>query len=84
MRITGARINEQGVNFSIVVVNPGTLNSPSRDSAANDLPLDFPRPVILAEQSSNGGFQFYGRDDIVDFLASLDPSQIPWEDYEIS
>lgn len=83
MRITGARITEQGVSFSIIVVKPGTLNSPSRDSVADDLPPDFPRPVILAEQA-NGGFQYYGRDDIVDFLANLDPSQIPWEDYEIS
>ena len=83
MRITGARITEQGVSFSIVVVKPGTLNSSSRDSVANGLPLDFPRPVILAEQN-NGNFQYYGRNDIVNFLANLDPSQIPWEDYEIN
>lgn len=83
MRITGARITEQGVSFSVIVVKPGTLNSPGRNSVANGLPQDFPRPVILAEQD-NGGFQYYGRTDIVDFLASLDPSQIPWEEYEIS
>lgn len=83
MRITGARITEQGVSFSVVVVKPGTLKSPSRNSVVNGLPLDFPRPVILAEQD-NGGFQYYGRNDIVDFLASLDPSQIPWEVYDIS
>lgn len=83
MQINGARITEQGVSFSIVVVNSGTLNSSNRDYVGSNLPADFPRPIILAEPSGNG-FEYYGRNDIVDFLANLDPSQIPWETYEIS
>ena len=83
MRITAARVTERGVTFSILVVKPGTINSSIANDVANSLPLDFPRPVVLAEQVGSS-FRYSGRKDIVNFLASIHPSQIPWQDFEIS
>jgi hypothetical protein len=41
-------------------------------------------PIVLASQDSRGVFEYQGRRDIVDFLASIDPSRIPWKHYTIS
>jgi hypothetical protein len=38
-------------------------------------------PIILMAQDPFGVPTYYGRKDIVAFLANLDVSQIPWQEY---
>lgn len=40
-------------------------------------------PLILASQDSQGRFEYQGRKDIVEFLASIDASRIPWKRYTV-
>ncbi|MCV3316305.1 hypothetical protein NVV78_10245 [Pediococcus ethanolidurans] len=82
MEFTGAIIKEQGVTFSIIQVKPGALTQDNLLKAQSSAPNNFPRPVILAEQTSNG-YQYLGRQDIVNFLSSVYPEQIPWSNYTV-
>ena len=80
MQIDGAVIKEQGVTFAIVVV---------KQSAMHSNPLTFSRlfpgmPVVLMSQDSHGIPTYRGRPDIVNFLANIDPSRIPWKRYTVS
>jgi hypothetical protein len=88
MQIDGAIITEQGVTFAIVIVKPHVTASSSeaaklRASLQSQI-RDFAGiPLILASQDSRGVFEYEGRHDIVDFLASIDSSRIPWSTYTI-
>ncbi|AFY61070.1 hypothetical protein [Synechococcus sp. PCC 6312] len=88
MQIDGAIVKEQGVTFAIVIVKPHAIQT---QSSANDMRqslsgiADFQGlPMILASQDTHGRFTYQGRHDIVDFLASIDASRIPWKRYTIS
>jgi len=83
MKIQGAVIKEQGVTFAIVVVKSHVLASgQSREQmqvAGHSL---FPgMPIILMAQDGRGVPKYWGRKDIVDFLANVHPSRIPWKEY---
>jgi hypothetical protein len=86
MRFQGAVVREQGVTFAIVVVKPHVLNNAAeaRDTAASFYSVFPGMPIILMAQDSRGVPQYYGRHDIVDFLASIHYSQIPWREYTLS
>ena len=89
MQIDGAIVREQGVVFAIVIVKPHITASQSEATSARAAYRagirDFrAMPLILASQDSNGVFEYQGRRDIVDFLASIDASRIPWKRYTIS
>lgn len=82
----GAVIKEQGVTFAIAAVKRGTL---SNSLLKKDTLSYFSRffgniPTVLMEQDIHGVPQYYGREDIVKFLSSIHPSQIPWRRYTIS
>lgn len=86
MRFQGAVIREQGVTFAIVIVKTHVLQNRIE---ANDLALQFGdvfpgMPVILMAQDSRGVPTYYGRDDIVKFLARVHIRQIPWKEYTLS
>lgn len=82
MQLEGAVIREQGQNFAIVVVKPYVLNSAERDSVSQEFSKYFPgMPIILMAQNSKGIPTYYGRKDIVAFLAKLHVSQIQWKRY---
>jgi hypothetical protein len=86
MTIDGAIIREQGITFGIIIVKQSVISSDSsaRESRANfqRLLADFSDiPLILAAQDSRGVFEYWGRPDIVDFLASIEASRIPWKTY---
>lgn len=86
MKIHGAVIKEQGIMFAIVIVKQSALQS---ESASNKTRASmqgyFPRlPIVLAAQDSHGSFEYQGRNDLVQFLASIDASRIPWKEYTIS
>ena len=87
MRFTGSVIKEQGVTFAIVIVKNSFLNSSSsniEEFRNSLLPVFGPIPIILASQDSRGTFRYHGRKDIVNFLANIDPSRIPWKEYTIN
>ena len=85
-QIEGAVIKEQGVTFAIVVVKQHVLqNSTDRENAQRSFSTVFPgMPIILMSQDSSGTPKYYGRKDIVGFLANTDPSRIPWKRYTAS
>lgn len=82
MQIEGAVIQEQGQSFAIVIVKSHILNSSDKDNVAQSFMKYFPgMPIILMSQNSSGVPTYYGKKDIVAFLAKLHISQIPWKKY---
>ena len=86
MTIHGAVVKEQGVTFAIVVVKQSATSSNSEANATRaSFQGLFPGlPLVLASQDSRGIFEYQGRRDIVNFLASISASRIPWKKYTIS
>lgn len=86
MKLQGAVVKEQGVTFAIVIVKPSaTQTTFSADRVRDGFQPYFPGlPLILASQDSRGRFTYQGRKDIVDFLARIDASRIPWKEYTFS
>ncbi|HTX71532.1 MAG TPA: hypothetical protein VMC79_01785 [Rectinemataceae bacterium] len=86
MKFKGALIKEQGVTFMIVVVKLSVLASPTqRDKDIATLKPLFPGiPIVLMAQESAGTAKYYGRPDIVKFLAHIKLSQIPWKEYTVT
>lgn len=86
MKIQGAVIKEQGVSFAIVVVKKHIVDSQTQSGEAiNSFTSLFPGlPVVLMAQNSRGIPKYRGRKDIVNFLANIHPSRIPWKEYTIS
>lgn len=85
MTIDGAKITEQGVTFAIAVVKPHVLNSPDREQIRNSFISIFGNvPIILMAQNSRGVPTYHGRQDIVKFLANINPSRIPFKRYTVS
>lgn len=86
MNFDGAVIKEQGVTFAVVVVNQATTQSThDADEALSNFGRVFPgMPVVLMSQSSRGIPRFYGRKDIVNFLANVTINRIPWKRYSFN
>ncbi len=89
MTIDGAIVREQGITFGIIVVKQSAISTNTEATetrrAFQTKIRDFQgMPLILAAQDSRGVFTYQGRRDIVDFLASIDASRIPWKTYTIS
>lgn len=83
MKFQGAVIKEQGITFAIVIVKEHIVNSPSQsEEAMRSFSSVFPgMPITLMAQDLHGVPKYRGRQDIVDFLANLHISQIPWREY---
>lgn len=83
LEFDGALIEEQGVTFGIVIVKLNVM----RDHAMRDRVLEgaqlifFGVPVIIMAQNASGSATYYGRKDIVDFLAEIPVEAIPWKHY---
>ena len=86
MEFQGAVIKEQGQTFGIVIVKPSVLNSPSgcNEMVAFGVRAFGAMPVVLMAQDSKGTPTYFGRPDIVSFLANVFVKQIPWKKYTIS
>jgi hypothetical protein len=86
MRFEGAVIKEQGQTFAIVVVKRHVLQN--RNEAGNTqhaFGRHFPgMPVVLIAQDARGVPSYFGRRDIVDFLAGVPMSAIPWSEYTVN
>ena len=85
-QIDGAVVKEQGVTFAIVVVKRHVIQSSSEaQDAQNAYHPVFPgMPIILMAQDSRGIPTYYGRKDIVNFLANIDHGRIPWKRYTVN
>jgi hypothetical protein len=83
MKFQGALIKEQGVTFAIVIVKRYVINSSSEASKAiQAFQPAFPGiPVVLMAQDSRGTPTYYGRKDIVDFMANVPLEAVPWKEY---
>ena len=86
MNIDGAIINEQGITFGIIVVKSSAIStsleaSRTREGFQSRLREFSNIPLVLASQDSRGRFEYQGRTDLVDFLASISASRIPWKTY---
>jgi len=86
MKIQGAVIKEQGVTFAIVIVKKHIIDSTSLSEKAmrSFVPLFPGMSIVLMAQDSRGIPKYRGRRDIVNFLAKLHISQIPWREYTFS
>ncbi len=87
MQFEGALINEQGQQFAITVVK-GSVKAGGdralREAQASFAPVFPGVPIILMWQDARGIPEYYGRKDIVHFLAQIDPARIPWQRYTVS
>jgi len=86
LQFDGALIKEQGVTFAIIVVKPYVLNSSAdKEQTQRAGSSVFPGvPIILMAQDSRGTPTYYGRKDIVNFLAHISPARIPWKKYTVN
>lgn len=84
LEFQGSIIREQGVTFAIVVVKRHVIdnrNEANEMIQAIGMQVFRGLPVILMAQDSRGIPTYYGRDDIVRFLANIHPGRIPWKKY---
>ena len=82
MEITAALIREQGVEFAVVLVRQHVSSSGLRDATARGFASLFPgRPIVLCSQDSRGMPTYYGRPDLVKFLANVAIQRLPWKKY---
>lgn len=86
MTFQGAVVREQGVSFAVVVVKEYVLsNSSESERAIWSFAPHFPGlPIILMAQDWRGTPKYFGRKDIVNFLASIDFRRIPWRQYTLT
>lgn len=80
----GALINEQGITFAVVEVEPGLLDAGEDAIKAERTryePIFRNKPIILASRGTDGRARYSGRPDIVRFLVSSGWSRIPWKRY---
>lgn len=85
MRVQGAIVREQGITFGILIVKRHILNN--RTEANRLLPQASAVfdgiPTILMAQENRGVPSYYGRQDIVNFMASVPLEVIPWKEYDL-
>lgn len=85
MQLDGAIIKEQGVTFAIAVVKPVVLQSSDREKIRTRFISVFGNiPIVLMAQNNRGVPQYHGRKDIVNFLANIHPSRIPWKRFTLN
>ncbi len=78
-----ALVREQGVRFAVVVVRPSVMSGlkRERDAAVRAFSSEFGVPAILMVQNSRGTPTYYGREDLVRFLADVPVEQLPWREF---
>ncbi len=83
MKFTGAVIKEQGVTFAVVVVKKPVIDNRIQANKAiqSFQPLFLGIPLVLMALDYRGKPKYYGRRDIVRFLAGVPFNTIPWKEY---
>ena len=84
--IDAALVREQGVNFAVVVVQQHVLRSPTeRDPLARRFATLTGTPlVVLMAQDATGRATYWGRRDLVQFLANVPHQALPWKRYQLN
>ena len=83
MTFDAALTKEQGVSFAVVCVKKSLLNNKidARKHISRMSSFFGGVPVVLMGQDSRGIPEYYGRTDIVNFLANVHPARLPWRRY---
>ena len=86
MTFQGAVVREQGVTFAIVIVKRHIIDSTTEANNAirSFSPVFRGVPLVLMAQDARGVPSYYGRRDIVNFLANVPISAIPWKQYTLN
>ena len=86
MNFQGSVIREQGITFAIVIVKKHVIDnrSEAEDAIRNFQPVFPAIPVVLMAQDSRGVPTYFGRPDIVKFLANVPIQSVPWKEYTIN
>ncbi len=81
MSFDAALVREQGVTFAVVAVRSHVISSDSsRREAISGFGAQFPGvPIVLMVQDGRGRPTYWGRRDIVRFLANVPASALPWK-----
>lgn len=83
MGFQGALVKEQDITFGIAIVKQSVLHSIDRDQVRQQFAPVFRAPTVLMAQDSRGTPEYYGRQDIVNFLANVSIAAIPWRRYRL-
>jgi hypothetical protein len=76
-----ALMEEQGVKFAVVRVPDTVVDSiAERERVGHRAALHLSRNVVLQGEQRHGAC---GHANLIQFLASVDPSQLPWREMEI-
>lgn len=85
MKVDAALVKEQGVTFAVVVVKRQALSSPDRGATIAGMSRFWPGvPTVLMAQDARGTPEYYGRRDIVRFLASIPVEALPWKSWSLN
>ena len=86
MKIQGAAISLQGVNFAIAVVDMALVNTHGEaDLAIESLSPNFGGvPVVLMAQKDDGSPVYYGDENLLSSLADVAIDKMPWKEYSIA
>jgi hypothetical protein len=86
MTFQAVLVREQGQTFAVVVVRRGIIDNTSEADRTRETfapAFDFV-PIILMEQDGRGRPTYYGRPDIVRFLANIDFRRLPWKQWTVN
>ena len=86
MKVDAALVQEQGQTFAVVVVRQGIINNTAEanKTQASFAPVFDHAPIVLMEQNARGIPTYYGRPDIVRFLANIDFRRLPWKQWTLN
>jgi hypothetical protein len=86
MTVDAALVREQGITFAVICVRNGIVNNPTQasETIAGFAPHFGFVPLVLVEQDSSGRPTYYGRRDIVDFLANISMDRLPWRQWHLN
>lgn len=77
-----ALVREQGVEFGVVAVQDHVIDNPNeREKLWRWWTAQLCRPVALLGDHRHGT---YGRQDIVNWLRNVSPSQLPWRQMTVN
>lgn len=84
MTFDGAVIKEQGVTFAVGIVKPHIVQQHLEGNRTiQAFQPAFPGiPIVLMGQDGRGTPMYYGRQDLVNFLANVPIAAIPWQRYQ--
>ncbi|WP_444462226.1 hypothetical protein [Rhodobacter capsulatus] len=82
-QMTAALVKEKGVTFAVVLVKDYILNSTHQaDETIRAVALSLGCPLVVLMGESNRKLRG-NRQDVVNFVSQLHPSQLPWKKWTI-